>query len=50
MYYTFTKAVKANGDVSILAFGAKQTKLVRPLSPLELRALEITVPDDCGVS
>lgn len=50
MHYTSTKAVKANRDVSVLAFGGKGTKLVRPLSQVELRALEITVPNNNCVS
>lgn len=50
LHYTSTKAVQANRDVSVLAFGGKGTKLVRPLSQVELRALEITVPNNDCVS
>lgn len=50
LHYTSTKAVKANGDVSVLAFGGKGTELVRSLSQVELRALEITAPNSDSVS
>lgn len=48
--YTSTRAVKANRDVSVLAFAGKGTKLVRSLSQVELRALEITAPNSDSVS